>query len=329
MVKQRIPGTGRRTQGAGKRQSRIIEMFQKATDRASEPASQKDGFQEFSQTSQRARQMSAEELEEQDVLGQLREAAELAILQSGRTALARNPHATERMSPEELQALKKVENRQLERNYEAIRAVESTKSNIRRILESLPPEVADSDEYRAILKLTRPRSIDSDRSDFDRTTSMQGLTRTEVRIAQVRAWTERIDEQLATERTQALEDEHGDEVVGDATSVTFHQACDGLHRKRRRGDPIEEEDVELVANRSLELMQALRENVSPSWGPEIRPRWLSMGDRHVYDLALAAAPAELFRETNAWQGMQDLMRGEAVYTSRAADKMTEGVKRGD
>ena len=116
--------------------------------------------------------------------------------------------------------------------------------------------------------------------------------------------------------------------VGAPGRLSFHTVCDDVRRKKRRGEEVEPADVELVADRAFVLMQQLREQLSPSWKPEEIPRWISSGDKYVFDLALAAVPKELFEQTNAFQGIQDLRKQQQVFTLRAEDRTAEAARRG-
>ena len=85
--------------------------------------------------------------------------------------------------------------------------------------------------------------------------------------------------------------------------------------------------MELFSGRALETMRLMREEVAPKWAPEQQPWLLQEADRQVYDILLAVIPEELFKETAAWQEIQDLRAGHAVFTLRAADKLIEGAAR--
>ena len=109
--------------------------------------------------------------------------------------------------------------------------------------------------------------------------------------------------------------------------LTFHHICDEVRRKRRRGEPVPPQDVELVAERAFTLIKELRNELAPSWKPEDVPRWLNAGDKYVFDLALATVPKELFEQTNGWEGIQDLRKQQHVFTLRAADQTADAARR--
>ena len=99
-----------------------------------------------------------------------------------------------------------------------------------------------------------------------------------------------------------------------------------MSRKRRRGEEVTAEDVQLVANHRLRLMEGLRDYI-PKWAPENPQRWISMGDRYVFDMSLAAVPEDLIRDTAAYEGMQDLMRNQALFTLRAPEHAEDAIGR--
>lgn len=220
------------------------------------------------------------------------------------------------------EATAKAEEKFGKKNYEIVRAIESTKQQLKNMLDSVPPEVTESEEFQALLRKLHPRDADRDASNFARGTLLRGAQRREVQLGEVGRWVEKVDTKANGARVEGPEEEAGDD-----EPLTFHDAVDSVRRKRRRGEEVEPSDVELVGNRALTVMRALREELSPSWKPEERSRWLNAGDKYVYDLALAAVPKELFEQTNAYQGMQRLRTGEQVFTLRAAEGTAEAAKR--
>ena len=72
----------------------------------------------------------------------------------------------------------------------------------------------------------------------------------------------------------------------------------------------------------------MREEIAPKWAPDQQPWLLQEADRQVFDILLAVIPKELFEETAAYQDIQDLRKGDQIFTLRAADKLTEAARRG-
>ena len=113
----------------------------------------------------------------------------------------------------------------------------------------------------------------------------------------------------------------GREPEGDE-GLTFKQSAKNLKRSKQ---PMTPEGVEDLSQKGLETMQSLREEIAPRWAPTQQPWLLNQADNEVYHTCLASVPKELFESTEAFQGMQQLRRGEAAFSARAADATTEAL----
>jgi hypothetical protein len=257
------------------------------------------------------------------------------------------------------------------------------------MMDSLPPQWAELDEWKLLLARLQTQRERENQSSFARGSSMIGKQKAEVQLGEVKRWVSRVDAKvggiapkLVADGGEADDDlsvdadgggrkgkqqadgaGEADGAVGaDASSasstanggvaapgaaeaqrvagatenaaalaeegkLTFHYVCDDVRRKKRRGEPVEPQDVELVAERAHTLIKELRNELAPSWKPEDVPRWLNAGDKYVYDLALATVPKELFEQTNGWEGIQDLRKQQQVFTLRAADQTSEAARR--
>ena len=89
------------------------------------------------------------------------------------------------------------------------------------------------------------------------------------------------------------------------------------------------EMMELFSAKALETMKVLREEIAPQWAPEQQPWLMQEADKQVFSILLATADKSILEETQAWEQIQDLRKGNAVFTLRAADKLTEAAARGD
>jgi hypothetical protein len=85
--------------------------------------------------------------------------------------------------------------------------------------------------------------------------------------------------------------------------------------------------MELFSRKALLTMRAIREEIAPRWAPEHQPWLMQEADRQVYDILLATAEKEMLQETQSWDEIQNLRAGNAVFTLRAADKLTEATAR--
>lgn len=258
------------------------------------------------------------------------------------------------------EAQRRAEQQFAEQRYEILRTVDAVKQQLKNLLDSLPPEYSELSDWEALVKKLAKSGERDDRSSFARGTTMSGKVRAEVHQGEVKRWVSRVDTKVGgisprvgPARRGSIQDDDGSvdadrdpggqasgtaelaPVTSDAPAketeepgrLTFHNVVDDMRRRKRRGEPVEPADVELVADRAYVLMRELRNELAPSWKPEEVPRWINAGDKYVYDLALAAIPKELFEATNAFQGIQDLRRQQQVFTLRAADQLAEGAKR--
>ena len=85
--------------------------------------------------------------------------------------------------------------------------------------------------------------------------------------------------------------------------------------------------MELFSEKALQTMQTLKEEIAPKWAPEKQPWLMRQATQHVFEILLAAVDEALLAETQAWDALQDLRKGDAVFTLRAADKLVEAAAR--
>jgi hypothetical protein len=256
------------------------------------------------------------------------------------------------------EARQRAEQALQDQRYEIMRTVDAVKQQLKNLLDSLPPEFMEIEEWEQLQKKLLKSGERDDKSSFARGTQMNATTRKEVHLGEVKRWVSKTDTKVGTvaprpgilkkgspakddgtvDADDKRESDGTAEVAvvasGDTTTeekeperLTFHNVCDGVRRRKRRGEELDPDDIELVADRAYVLMRELRNELSPSWKPEEVPRWLNAGDKYVFDMALAAVPKELFEATAGYQGIQDLRKQQSAFTLRAADQMAQGVRR--
>lgn len=266
------------------------------------------------------------------------------------------------------EARQRAEEEFAHQQYEVQKTVDTVKQQLKNMLDSLPPQWAELAEWEMLIKRLRSQSEEQQRNTFARGSGMVGKTKSEMQLGEVKRWVSRVDAKVGSITPQLeadggeagsigvdVDSESGGGRGGDGSAdvadaaaagavengpkplsaetdpakLTMHHICDEVRRKKRRGEPVEPQDVELVAERAFTLIRELRNELAPSWKPEDVPRWLNAGDKYVYDLALAAVPKELFEQTNGWEGIQDLRKQQHVFTLRAADQTAEAARRKD
>ncbi len=210
-------------------------------------------------------------------------------------------------------------------------AVEQTKLQLRMLLQTLQPPPELLDQFMGLW--TRVRGAPNfDVSTFVRRTLMNARVRNDVMNQKMEESVDEAD-RLATERRvkaisrddrgQGQPDtppEDGEPDKRRSLKLTLRQ----LKKKRRTIGVAEAGDV---AGKALETMRMLREQVVPRWAPETQPWLLQTADTHVFSTVLAVIPEELFRETAAYQGMQNLRAGEHAFAGRAASRIEQGAAR--
>ncbi|HSI05012.1 MAG TPA: hypothetical protein VLC93_11060, partial [Myxococcota bacterium] len=247
------------------------------------------------------------------------------------------------------EARQRAEQALQDQRYEVMRSVDAVKQQLKNLLDSLPPEFAELEEWEQLQKKLLKSGERDDKNTFARGTQMNATTRKEVHLGEVKRWVSKTDTKVGTiaprpgiikkgmpvkdDGTVDADDKResgGTAEVGavaaaetatdekEADRLTFHNVCDGVRRRKRRGEELEPDDIELVADRAYVLMRELRNELSPSWKPEEVPRWLNAGDKYVFDMALASVPKELFEATAGYQGIQDLRKQQSAFTLRAA-----------
>lgn len=112
------------------------------------------------------------------------------------------------------------------------------------------------------------------------------------------------------------------EVDASGAPITLNATARRLRAKRKKN--VAPEEAEAVAEKALAVLRELREEIA--WVPA-RHVWLKAAEDEVFATALAAVPKELFEETQAFSGIQDLRRGDGVFADRALERVGEAVAR--
>jgi hypothetical protein len=229
--------------------------------------------------------------------------------------------------------------------YAKQQALENVLGQLRKIMAALepPPEIAESEEFQALMKKLGPHLPDRNESDFSRRSIMSKKVRSDVLNRQVNEAVRLADKRAARQRADRMAAAGASVQEIQSAAATLQQLARMLkkRRKKKKGNVAEPdevaeagseyeltvEDAEELAFMGLELMQTLREELAPAWSPEQQPWMVNAADNEVYAIILAAIPKELFEETQAFGKMQDLRAGQEVFTLRAADKLSEAARR--
>lgn len=221
-------------------------------------------------------------------------------------------------------------------------ALENAKAQMRAFVLALepPPELRDSPEHLALIKELQPQTFHGQQSTFERQTMLRGKVRADVLNRQV---SDAVQEAslLAAKRVLSATRAHGEAMATTGPTLTLAQMVRRLKKKKKKGGVDENGEVDTtgesseitraeldeLATLALETMRVLREEVAPRWAPDQQPWLLQAADKEVFDIVLAVVPRELFEQTEAFQGMQDLRAQQGVLTLRAADRTTDAVRR--
>lgn len=248
-----------------------------------------------------------------------------------------------------------------DQRYEVMKTVDGVKQQLKNMLDSLPTGFNELDEWEQLQKKLMKSGERDDKNTFARGTQMAANVRKEVQLGEVKRWVSKVDTKvgaippkvgglkkvgpkvddgtidpdekregghaLAAPEVAVVTSGEASDNTPEEQRLTFHNVCDSVRRRKRKGEDLEPEDVELVADRAYVLLRELRNELSPSWKPEEIPRWLNAGERYVFDVALASIPKELFEATASYQGIQDLRQSQQAFTLRAAEQMMQGAKR--
>jgi hypothetical protein len=209
--------------------------------------------------------------------------------------------------------------------------VEIGKMQLRMLLQSLqpPPELLD-----LFTKLWARCRSSGPRDGFARQTLMNASVRRDVLNRQVEEAVDEADEEATLRRVEAIDADTGgggsqpesppQEPEAKAPANTLKKTLKLLRKKRRDLSP---PDVEDVATKALDVMRVMRDEIAPRWAPETQPWLLNTADTHVYQTVLAVIPEDLFKQSNAFQGIQNLRAGEHAFTFRAQGQIDAGAKR--
>ncbi len=258
-------------------------------------------------------------------------------------------YATMKKATQDVAALDRLD------DYAIQQAAHLVRKQLRKMFQELnpPPEVMDSEEYQMLLALLFPETH-GENSGFKKGKSgMRGKVKGEVQQRQIGEAIEKLSRRAASKDKSQLSSDLGG--MAQFSKMSLEHMARMLRRRIKKSkskvgvdedgnialDGIEDiEDPEalheakelqallnLFNEKALETMRLIREEIAPTWAPESQPWLVQSADRAVYDIVLAVIPKELFEETAAYQELQDLRRGQGVFTLRAADKLTEATRR--
>ena len=196
-----------------------------------------------------------------------------------------------------------------------------------------PPEIAESEEFLALQDLLFPqrRSHEQARTTgFEKESKISGKMRLDILNRQVGEAVRKAMQRVAQKRVDSARQAEADNIALTNAAMNLQVRVRELAKKQRKrkkqaaGDPdaVEEplittEEAEELMQLGLEAMQVLREEIAPDWAPDMQPWFLQNADSEVYSILLSVIPEELFQQTQAYQGMQDLRKGEQVFRPRA------------
>ncbi len=220
--------------------------------------------------------------------------------------------------------------------------LEITKMQLRMLLQSLQPPPELMELFQSLwskVRSTQPHD------SFARRTLMNTKVRKDVMNRQVEEAVDEADREATHRRVEAIARDGGgeqgepqeaptgeaqEEAKGEPTpetprpSHTLKHTLKLLRKKRRSLQPLDAEDA---AQKALDAMRVLRDEIAPRWAPETQPWLLNTADTHVYQTVLAVVPEELLQETNAYQGIQNLRAGEHAFAFRADARIGDGARR--
>lgn len=240
------------------------------------------------------------------------------------------------------------------RNEYAIeQAVEMTRDRLAMMMEKInpPSELAESEDFLELLELLKPPAQQREQSSFHKGSALKGDVKKDVLRQQV-AQAVKDASKLAGKKLEVRTQNNAN--LSQFSQMSLDQMARMIQRMRRKktkkkgevdenGEIVETSDVdeaaeaeetrqlqammEMFSAKALETMRSIRDDIAPKWAPEQQPWLIAEADRMVYDILLATVPEDLLAETQIWQEIQDLREGQAVFTLRAANKLTEAASR--
>ncbi len=238
--------------------------------------------------------------------------------------------------------------------YAVMSASTTVRNQIRKMISHLnpPPEILEGAEFQELMEMIWPSAVKREKNAFKRGSAMRGQVKSEMMQQQVKSALDKASRQAGKKSLANMQMGSGN--LGGFSQMAFEQMARALKRAMKKkkakfdengnlaideaaglseAEELEalrelQEMMQIFNSRALETMKSIREEFAPKWAPEQQP-WLTQeADRQVYEIILAVIPKELFEETAAFQEIQDLRKGQHVFTLRAADKLTEAARRG-
>jgi len=231
--------------------------------------------------------------------------------------------------------------------FEKQQALNGARLRMRMLVQTLQPPTELTEVLRLLWQRLRAPDA-SDLSSFARRTILNSKTRQDVMNRQIEESVDEADERAAARRVQAVDAEaqrrgsRGEGAESDSESQRDSGSRTGLAsatgeppptlklmlrtlKKKRRA--IGQQDAEQVAALAFDAMRVLRDEIAPRWSPETQPWMLNTADTHIFQSVLGVIPEALFKETNAYEGMQSLRAGEHAFGLRAADFIADAAAR--
>lgn len=216
--------------------------------------------------------------------------------------------------------------------------VTSLRATLWNMAQSLPPSVTDRASYNALHQTLAPKALEIDTNIFAGSVRSTGNALNKTQAATVDASFAKADE-LATKKRQQAHRQVASDLVNQAEEnpaaknahMDFAHTARQIERSAKKAPTgINREDIDDLKIKAQEMIETMREELSPQWSPDVQ-RWLKQGflDKvaDVYQSALGHVPKELLQETQAYEFVQDLRRGQPAFAPRANSQMQEAVGR--
>ncbi|MBI5511683.1 MAG: hypothetical protein HY903_23245 [Deltaproteobacteria bacterium] len=224
--------------------------------------------------------------------------------------------------------------------------VETARSQMRQLAAAMNPpgEILESADFQKLLETLHPAAKKLHEEGYTNEALIRGSVRGDMMNRQVQEAVTEADKSATERRVDSARRSNLDvAAIANATRTLMGMARLIKRRTKKKkvsdSDEVSEttetvdsgevtrEEAEELCGKALDVMRVLREEFAPRWAPAQQPWFVNAADQEVYSILLSVVPEELFKQTQAFEDMQELRSGDQVFTLRAADKLGEAVKR--